>query len=198
MNLFFHLEHNRRGRICLHDGETGTRVDSLVGETTQDFGLIFHDLRDQDHLYGLAQLRIGQPESVLLFEKCRAAGSVPRDRITVLAGARMTEDGLDSLLNLFRYPVLQGMRLLMCANPVHPEHVEEETLCQAVTAQNLLGKLLAGRGERHTLIVALNGIAVRDQPLDRFGGSSARNPKLLGKARANHRLAFHRHVVDRL
>jgi len=63
-------------------------------------------------------------------------------------------------------------------------------------AQYLFRQLRADGGEHDRLVVVLRRVAIGHQATDGFGNRGTRHPELVGQARADHRVAFHRHVVN--
>ena len=92
--------------------------------------------------------------------------------------------------------MLEPVRLLVRVRPVEPEHVGEPALEQAVPAGHDLGDLRPSLREDELLAPPDLDVAAAAHPLDGLRDGRRRDLHVLGQARADHRLAAARQVVD--
>src|SRR5437870_5114120 len=118
------------------------------------------------------------------------------DRVAMDTGGGVVQDHRQALLDFVRDGVLPDLRLFMGAVPWEADHLHQEALGEAMTADDVPGELLAGGGESQLAAPDLNE-PVAAHPLHRLGDRSAAD------AHPTRQLGLHGgdgllgHLVDR-
>src|SRR6266487_5015174 len=169
---------------------------ALLMEIENQTFFIFYHLRDTKNRRFCTNRDGGKSDGMVVFEIVTRIWNGAWNRITMRTGSWIMQAGNDALLYSARNKMLQATGFFVHLVPLHPQHIDQEALSQAMTAQYCFCRLIASFGQRHMALIIHFNIAITCQTFEHLGHSWRCDAEFFCQARTDHYFVFHAHIID--